>query len=213
MSQTAAQPATPPMPVQLAESECTALLLPHLSLPQRGPKCTRGYDRVLHRILWLLYPGMQGKCLPVPTDADGKPAIHSTTVYTVFATWAADGALWQALIARGRHLAVEKHLDTRVLHGDGTNPVAKKGALAWATRATNTRKGRKLSRSRITRATCERQSPWRLSTRLTWGYSRRACTPGKGWSKRWGGISTGPTSTSLAVLILPTIAHALSMRA
>jgi hypothetical protein len=191
MSQTAAPPATPPMPVQRAASECTALLLPPLSLPQRGPKCPRGYERVLHRILWLLSPGMQGKCWPVPTDADGKAALHSTTVDTVFAPWAADGALWQALIARGRPLAVEKHLATRVLHGAGTTPVAKKGALAWATRATTTRKGRKLSRARITRATCERQSPWRLSTRLTWGYARRACTPGKGWSKRWGGSQRG----------------------
>jgi hypothetical protein len=27
---------------------------------------------------------MQWKCLPVPTDAHGKPAIHYTTVYKVF---------------------------------------------------------------------------------------------------------------------------------
>jgi hypothetical protein len=89
-----------------------------------------------------------------PDDAAGKPAIHYTTVYKVFAKWADDGSLWQAFLASVRHLAVEQHLDTRVLHGDGTNTVAKKGAMALATRATNTRKGRKLSRSRITMATC-----------------------------------------------------------
>jgi len=27
---------------------------------------------------------MQSKCLPVPHDPDGKPAIHYTTVYKVF---------------------------------------------------------------------------------------------------------------------------------
>jgi hypothetical protein len=51
MSITAAKPATTPIPVQLSEAECTAFLLPHLSMPKRGPKCKLGY----HRILWVLY--------------------------------------------------------------------------------------------------------------------------------------------------------------
>ena len=38
----------------------------------------------LNLILWVLYTGMQWKCLPVPTDANGTPAIHYTTVYKVF---------------------------------------------------------------------------------------------------------------------------------
>jgi hypothetical protein len=44
--------------------------------------------------------------------------------------WADDGSLWRAFIASVRHLAAEKHLDPSVLHGDGTNTVAKKGAMA-----------------------------------------------------------------------------------
>jgi hypothetical protein len=88
---------------------------------------------------------MQWKCLPIPQDSNGKPAIHDTTVYKVFAKWADDGSLWQAFLASVRHLATEKHLDLRVLHGDGTNTVAKKGAMASGIRATNTRKGRRSS--------------------------------------------------------------------
>ena len=88
---------------------------------------------------------MQWKCLPVPQDAQGTPAIHYTTVYKVFAKWADDGSLWRAFVASVRHLATEKHLDLSVLHGDGTNTVAKKGAMASATRATSTRKGRRSS--------------------------------------------------------------------
>jgi len=61
-----------------------------------------------------------------------------------FAKWADDGSLWQAFVASVAHLAKEQHLDTSVLHGDGTNTVAKKGRLGLATRATNTRKGRKV---------------------------------------------------------------------
>src|ERR671938_849019 len=150
MSTTAAKPATTAIPVQLPETEFSAFLLPHLSMPRRGPKCKLGYHRVFNLILWLLYTGMQWKCLPVPTDPDGKPAIHYTTVYKVFAKWADDGSLWQAFVASVRHLAAEKQLDLRVLHGDGTNTVAKKGAMVLASRGTNTRRAKKSSRSRTT---------------------------------------------------------------
>ena len=152
-SVTTAQPATTPIPVQLSEPEFTAFILPHLSMPKRGPKCKLGYYRVFHLILWVLYTGMQWKGLPVPTDAQGKPAIHYTTIYKVFARWADDGSLWQAFVASVRHLAAEKQLDLSVLHGDGTNTVAKKGAMALASRGTNTRRARRSLRSLIIMAT------------------------------------------------------------
>jgi transposase len=152
MSITAAKSATTPIPVQLSETEFTAFILPHLSMPKRGPKCKLGYHRVFNLILWVLYTGMQWKCLPIPKDINGKPAIHYTTVYKVFAKWADDGSLWQAFVASVRHLAAETHLDVSVLHGDGTNTVAKKGAVALGIRGTNTRRARKSSRSRTTMA-------------------------------------------------------------
>jgi transposase len=150
MSTTAPTPVTTPIPVQLSESEFTAFILPHLSMPKRGPKCKLGYYRVFNLLLWVLYTGMQWKCLPVPTDAQGKPAIHYTTVYKVFAKWADDGSLWQAFVASVQHLAEAKHLDLRILHGDGTNTVAKKGAMALATRGINTRRATKSSPLLIT---------------------------------------------------------------
>jgi transposase len=54
-------------------------------MPKRGPKCKLGYYRVLNLIVWVLYTGRQWKGLPVPHDAQGKPAIHYTTIYKVFA--------------------------------------------------------------------------------------------------------------------------------
>ena len=143
MSTTAVKLATTPIPVQLSDSEFTAFILPHLSMPKRGPKCKLGYHRVFNLILWVLYTGMQWKCLPIPQDAQGTPAIHYTNVYRAFAKWAEEGSLWQAFLASVRHLAAEKHLDTSVLHGDGTNTVAKKGAMALASRGTNTRRARR----------------------------------------------------------------------
>jgi hypothetical protein len=84
MSTTAPKPVTTPMPVQLSEPEFTAFILPHLSMPKRGPKGKLGYYRVFNLILWGLYTGMQWKSLPIPHNPQGKPAIHYTTVYKVF---------------------------------------------------------------------------------------------------------------------------------
>src|SRR5215470_14938709 len=123
----APKPATTPIPVQLSELEFTQFILPHLSMPKRGPRCKLGYHRVFNLILWLLYTGMQWKCLPVPKDTNGNPAIHYTTIYKVFAWWSDDGSLEDAFIASVKHLADHHQLDLSVLHGDGTNTVAKKG--------------------------------------------------------------------------------------
>ena len=48
MSTTAPQSATTPIPVQLSEPEFEAFILPHLSMPKRGPKCKLGYHRVFN---------------------------------------------------------------------------------------------------------------------------------------------------------------------
>jgi transposase len=153
MSLPAQKPVITPIPVQLSDHEFDAFLLPHLSMPKRGPKCTLGYHRVFNLILWLLYTGMQWKCLPIPTDAQGTPALHDTHVYRAFAKWVDDGSLERAFIASVAHLAAEKHLDLSILHGDGTNTVAKKGAMVLATPATSTRRARKSSPSRTTMVT------------------------------------------------------------
>ena len=63
----------------------------------------------------------------MPKDTPGNAAIHDTTVYKVFARWSDDGSLADALIASVGPLSDHHHLDLRVLHGDGTNTVAKKG--------------------------------------------------------------------------------------
>src|SRR5206468_2163530 len=127
LSTTAPKPATTPILVQLSAPEFEAFILPHLSMPKRGPKCKLGYNRVFNLILWVLYTGMQWKGLPIPQDTNRKPAIHYTSIYKVFARWADDVSLWHAFVASVRHLAAEQHLDLSLLHGDGTNTVAKKG--------------------------------------------------------------------------------------
>src|SRR6266571_2152450 len=103
MSTIAQKPATTPIPVQLSAPEFEAFILPHLSMPKRGPKCKLGYYRVFNLILRVLYTGMQWKCLPIPNDTQGKPAIHYTTVYKVFLRRNSPTAtlLEHALLAQG----------------------------------------------------------------------------------------------------------------
>ena len=175
MSIPAQQPATTPIPVQLSANACTACILPPLSMPRRGPECTLGYHGVFNLIVWVLYTRMQWTCLPVPHDTHGKPAMHSTTVCRVFATWADDGSLWQAFLASVRHLAVAQHLDTSVLHGDGTNPVANKGGLGSGTQGTNTSRASKSSPSRTPTAMSALLSLSLLSMQRIWCCSRRVC--------------------------------------
>ena len=135
--------ATTPIPVQLSEPESNAFLFPHRSRPTRGPTCTLGSHRLFNLVLWVLSTGMPWKCLPMPKDAHGQPAIHDTTGYRALATWADDGSLQQAFLASVAHLAAEKQLDLRVRHGDGTNTVAKQGAMGWAPRAASPSRGRR----------------------------------------------------------------------
>jgi transposase len=145
MSTACKNPETTPIPVQLSEPEFTEFIFPHLSIPKRGPRCKLGYHRLFNLILWVLYTGMQWKCVPIPKDPTGKPAIHYTNVYRAFAKWADDGSLQQAFIASVGHLSEEKKLDLRVLHGDGTNTMAKKGEMASGTLATSIKRARRSS--------------------------------------------------------------------
>lgn len=144
MPMPAKKPATTPIPVQLSETQFTEFILPHLSLPKRGPKCKLGYHRVFNLILWALYTGMQWKCLPVPQAPDGTNTIHYTTVYKVFARWCDDGSLEQAFIASVAHLSAHNQLDLSILHGDGTNTVAKKGGDAIGYSGHKHQKGEKV---------------------------------------------------------------------
>jgi transposase len=143
MSTPAKNAATTPIPVQLSDTAFTACIFPHLSMPKRGPKCKLGYHHLFNLILWVLYTGMQWKCLPIPKGPTGKPGLHYTNVYRAFAKWADDRSLQQAFTASVGHLSDEKRLDVRILHGDGTNTVAKKGETGLATRAISTRRARK----------------------------------------------------------------------
>jgi hypothetical protein len=177
MSTACKNPETTPIPVQLSEPECTEFIFPHLSMPKRGPRCKLGYHRLFNLILWVLSTGMQWKGLPIPKDTTGKPEIHDTNISRAFAQWADDGSLQQAFMASVAQLADEKNLDLRVLHGDGTNTVAKKGVMGLATRATSTRRGRRSSPSPTPMAMSSLPYQWHPCMKRIGGCCQRVYKP------------------------------------
>lgn len=96
-------------------------------MPKRGPKCKIGYWRLWNLILWVLYTGAQWKMLAIPTDENGQPIIHYTSVYRQFARWSNDRSFERLHQASVQRLHEQGWLDLSVLHGDGSNTVAKKG--------------------------------------------------------------------------------------
>ena len=141
-----------PIPVQLSEAEFTEFILPHLSMSRRGPRSKLGYHRVFNLILWVLYTGMQWKCLPVLQTPDGTDAIHYTTVYKVFARWSDDGSLEHVFIASVAHLSNKNQLDLAFCMATAPTRWPKKAATALGTRATNTKRAKKSSPSLTTTA-------------------------------------------------------------
>ena len=101
--------------------------LPYLSMPKRGPKAKIGYWKLFNLILNVLYYGIQWKELPIEKDSNGKQEIHYSNVYRHFARWSDDGSLSKFFEFSVKQLEDAGLLDLSILHGDGTNTVAKKG--------------------------------------------------------------------------------------
>ena len=96
-------------------------------MPKRGPRSKIEYLKIFNYILKVLYTGMQWKELPIANTADGMPEIHYTRVYRHFARWSDDGSMTKFFTVSVKQLHDSGLLDLSVLHGDGTNTVAKKG--------------------------------------------------------------------------------------
>ena len=85
---------------------------------------------------------MQWKELPIAPGPEGKAALPYTGVCKRFARWAEDGSLERAFVAAVKPLTAAQKLALSLLHGDGANTVATKGARPLATAATNLSKAR-----------------------------------------------------------------------
>ena len=124
--------------VKLFQGDFNRYIKPSLRRPHRGPKPKVSYYKIFNYILYVLHTGIQWKQLPV-----SRKEISWQTVYHYHNRWSKDGSYRKLFQSSLLTLDRKGMLDLSILHGDGTNIVAKKGVRKSDSRDTNTRRERK----------------------------------------------------------------------
>ncbi len=111
------------LPVKVRRKDFNEFLSPFLSEGTRGPDTKISKYKIFNYILYVLHTGIQWKELKTY-----KNEIHWSNIYRWHNKWSKDGS-YEALFK----FSVETlndfgGLDLSILHGDGSNTVAKKGA-------------------------------------------------------------------------------------
>lgn len=124
------------IPVKVGLADFNRYINLYLSRGRRGPKTKISRHRIFNYILFALHTGCQWRQLPIYRNE-----ITWSAIYQHHIRWSKDGS-YQNLFESGiQQLLLANKLDLSVLHGDGSNTVAKKGAKVLDIPATNTRKG------------------------------------------------------------------------
>jgi transposase len=124
------------LPVKIGRGKFNRYVKPHLSRARRGPKGTLSMYQTFNYVLYVLHTGIQWNRLPVKRNE-----IHWSNVYKWHLRWSKDGSYQRLFEASVETLLEEDLLDLSLLHGDGSNTVAKKGDVESGIQGTNTRKG------------------------------------------------------------------------
>jgi transposase len=123
------------LPVKVGLADFNRYIDRYLSRGKRGPKTKISRHKIFNYILYVLHTGCQWNRLPTY-----RHEISWSAVYQHHIRWCKDGS-YQNLFESGvQELLLQKKLDLSILHGDGSNTIAKKGARALATPDTNTRR-------------------------------------------------------------------------
>lgn len=118
------------LPKKLTEKEFNTFFLPFLSVPARGRQHKIPLYKMFNYILYQLDTGCQWDKVPIENDPKtGKREIHPVSVWKWFNRWSGDRSFERAFIKSVQTLQDKKKLKLKRIHGDGTNSVAKKGAI------------------------------------------------------------------------------------
>lgn len=124
------------LPVHVGLAEFNRLIKPHLSRARRGPPGKLSSYQIFNYILYVLHTGCQWNQLPIE-----RKQIHWSNVYKWHYRWSKDGSYRNLFEASVILLDRRGDLDLSLVHGDGSNTVAKKGDLVLDTQASSIRKG------------------------------------------------------------------------
>ena len=129
------------LPIRVSRKEFNQCIRPHLSQPIKGPKPKLSQYQIFNYILYVLHTGVQWR--------EVKPRrneIHWSNIYKWHNRWSKDGSYKNLFFASVIKFDEEGKLDISILHGDGSNTIAKKGEKKSAIRDINIKKVKKRSR-------------------------------------------------------------------
>lgn len=126
------------LPIKVSRKDFNKYIKPFLSKGKRGPKPKISLFKIFNYILYVLHTGCQWEQLPI-----FKKEIHWSGVYARHSRWSKDGSYETLFLNSVRVLQNNGKLDLSILHGDGSNTVAKKGAKELDTLDTNIKKAKK----------------------------------------------------------------------
>lgn len=111
------------LPTKVSQKDFNEHIKPYLSKGARGRKTKISYYKIFNYILYVLRTGAQWKELKTYRNE-----IHWSNVYRHHNRWSKDGSYRILFEMSVKQLRDGNKLDLSVLHGDGSNVVAKKGA-------------------------------------------------------------------------------------
>lgn len=111
------------LPVKVSRENFNKFIEPYLSKGRRGPKPKISLYKTFNYILYVLHTGIQWENLPVRERETSWQA-----VYHKHNNWSKNGTYENLLLHSVKELKERDKLDLSILHGDGSNTVAKKGA-------------------------------------------------------------------------------------
>src|SRR4030043_178012 len=113
------------LPTKVSQKDFNKFILPYLSKGTRGPQPKISLYKIFNYILYVLHTGCQWDKLPIQ-----RKEIHWSAVYARHNRWSKDGSYENLFMNSVKVLSDNGKLDLSILHGDGSNTIAKKGAMA-----------------------------------------------------------------------------------
>lgn len=126
------------LPIKVSQKDFNKYIKPYLSIGKRGPKSKVSLYKFFNYILYVLHTGCQWEQLPIR-----KGETSWNAVYARHNRWSKDGSYETLFLNSVDVLKKDGKLDLSILHGDGSNTVAKKGGKKLAIQDINTKKAKK----------------------------------------------------------------------
>lgn len=126
------------LPTKVNRADFSRYIAPHLSRRRRGPKSKVSQFKIFNYILYVLHTGLQWDQLKTY-----KRELHWSNVYKWHNRWSKDGSYENLFLASVENLYLKGKLDLSILHGDGSNTVAKKGEKISVIPAISTKEEKK----------------------------------------------------------------------